>query len=235
MVTIQINNNASLGDLHDGMTWIRGDRAEGIQLTIFLFSIGGHQLRHCLAAINGLLPGPPVLVSVVMNVSPTSRAYAEMTARCTTPFFVQLDEDMELLPGALTRFQEEIEEHGQEVRVGHDRPEIRRFPALGKPTRYAGARQGLSPDQVVENRLEIVEVRHLAQEFPVQVHRNSHRASGGLVVRRLPASSRFLHEPLSTGGEQPQDHVRPFLQQRMCRVSGHGVGRGQRRRARGGL
>ena len=109
MVTIQINNNASLGDLHDGMTWIRGDRAEGIQLTIFLISIGGHQLRHCLAAINGLLPGPPVLVSVVMNVSPTSRAYAEMTARCTTPFFVQLDEDMELLPGALTRFQEEIE------------------------------------------------------------------------------------------------------------------------------
>ena len=36
-----------------------------------------------------------------MNISPTARAYNCMVTRCTTPYFIQMDEDMEFFPDAL--------------------------------------------------------------------------------------------------------------------------------------
>ena len=43
-----------------------------------------------------------------MNVSPTNKAYNEMRLRCTTDYFVQNDEDMELYPDSLNVFYKYI-------------------------------------------------------------------------------------------------------------------------------
>jgi len=43
-----------------------------------------------------------------MNVSPTNKAYNEMRLRCTTNYFIQNDEDMELYPNSLNIFYDYI-------------------------------------------------------------------------------------------------------------------------------
>lgn len=43
-----------------------------------------------------------------MNVSPTNRAYNQMRERCKTPYFIQLDEDMELKEDAIKIFINQI-------------------------------------------------------------------------------------------------------------------------------
>jgi hypothetical protein len=81
--------------IHDGKEWIHGNHGT-IQITIFLITIQSHQLEFTLESINKLNPNYPVLVNVIMNVAPTNRAYNQMRERCKTPYFIQLDEDMEL-------------------------------------------------------------------------------------------------------------------------------------------
>ena len=98
---IEINNNVLLDELYDNKTWIHGSNKENITITIFLITIQGEQLKYTLNAINELPTNISFIVNVIMNVSPTSRAYNQMRVRCKTDFFVQLDEDMVLFPNAV--------------------------------------------------------------------------------------------------------------------------------------
>jgi hypothetical protein len=98
---IEINNNVKINDLFDNKTWIHGTSKENITLTIFLITIQGDQLKYTLDAVNQLPVDIPFIVNVIMNVSPTARAYNEMRVRCKTDYFVQLDEDMVLFPNAI--------------------------------------------------------------------------------------------------------------------------------------
>jgi len=99
-------------DIYDGKEWIHGQHCKihsNIQITIFLISIQSHQLEYSLESINKLDPYYPVIVNVIMNVSPTNRAYNQMRERCTTPYFIQLDEDMELHEDAIQICMNQIE------------------------------------------------------------------------------------------------------------------------------
>ena len=98
---IEINNNVQLNDLHDNKTWIHGTSKDNITVTIFLITIQGYQLKYTLDAVNQLPTDIPFIVNVIMNISPTARAYNEMRLRCTTDYFIQLDEDMVLIPNAI--------------------------------------------------------------------------------------------------------------------------------------
>ena len=98
---VEINNAMLLDELADGRQWIHGTSRSNISITIFIVTIGSAQLKYSLDAINALDTEHNVAVHVIMNVCPTNRAYNEMRVRCATPFFVQLDEDMELYPTAL--------------------------------------------------------------------------------------------------------------------------------------
>lgn len=98
---IEINNNVQINELHDNKKWIHGEHKNDIRLTIFIVTIQGYQLKYTLDAINNLPTNIPFLVNVIMNISPTSKAYNEMRVRCNTDYFVQLDEDMVLFPNAI--------------------------------------------------------------------------------------------------------------------------------------
>ena len=108
MEDIQINNNVQLEELYDGFKWIHGNSKENIQLTIFLITICSEQLQYSLLSINELELTHNVYVNVIMNVSPTNKAYNEMRLRCTTNYFIQNDEDMELYPNSLNIFYDYI-------------------------------------------------------------------------------------------------------------------------------
>ena len=95
-------------EIHDGKEWIHGNPGT-IQITIFLITIQSHQLKFTLESINKLNPNYPVLVNVIMNVAPTNRAYNQMRERCKTPYFIQLDEDMELHEDAIQICMNQIE------------------------------------------------------------------------------------------------------------------------------
>jgi hypothetical protein len=95
-------------EIHDGKEWIHGNPGT-IQITIFLITIQSHQLEFTLESINKLNPNYPVLVNVIMNIAPTNRAYNQMRERCKTPYFIQLDEDMELQEDAIQICMNQIE------------------------------------------------------------------------------------------------------------------------------
>lgn len=97
-----------INDLYDGKEWIHGNPGN-IQITIFLITIQSHQLEYSLESINKLNPNYPVLVNVIMNVAPTNCAYNQMRERCKTPYFIQLDEDMELKEDAVQICMNQIE------------------------------------------------------------------------------------------------------------------------------
>jgi hypothetical protein len=90
----------TVNDLYDGKEWIHGN-SNDIQITIFLITIQSDQLKYSLNCINKLDINYPVLVNVIMNISPTNKAYNKMRERCKTPYFIQLDEDMELKEDAI--------------------------------------------------------------------------------------------------------------------------------------
>lgn len=103
-------------EIHDGKEWIHGNPGD-IQITIFLITIQSHQLEFTLESINKLNPNYPVLVNVIMNISPTNRAYNQMRERCKTPYFIQLDEDMELQEDAIQICINEIEKSSKAHKI----------------------------------------------------------------------------------------------------------------------
>ena len=96
-----INNDVKEEELYDGKTWIHGITKDDIRITIFLITICSDQLKYSLEAINDIDTKYSVLVNVIMNVSPTNKAYNEMRLRCETDYFIQNDEDMELYSNSL--------------------------------------------------------------------------------------------------------------------------------------
>jgi hypothetical protein len=104
MENIEINNNVKINELYDNKTWIHGISKENIKITIFLITICSDQLKYSLDAINKLDKNISVLINVIMNIKPTSKAYNEMRVRCKTDFFIQNDEDMELFNNSLVIF-----------------------------------------------------------------------------------------------------------------------------------
>lgn len=102
--------------IHDGKEWIHGNPGD-IKITIFLITIQSHQLEFSLSSINKLNPNYPVLVNVIMNVAPTNRAYNQMRERCKTPYFIQLDEDMELREDAIQICMSQIEKFSNNQKI----------------------------------------------------------------------------------------------------------------------
>lgn len=98
---IEINNNVMIDDLYNDKYWIHGNSNNNINITIFIITICGHQLQYSLDAINNLNTNDSVLVNVIMNVKPTNKAYNTMVKRCTTEYFIQLDEDMVIYPNSI--------------------------------------------------------------------------------------------------------------------------------------
>ena len=103
-------------EIHDGKEWIHGNPGT-IQITVFLITIQSHQLEFTLESINKLNPNYPVLVNVIMNVAPTNRAYNQMRERCKTPYFIQLDEDMELQEDAIQICMNQIEKSNRAHKI----------------------------------------------------------------------------------------------------------------------
>ena len=95
---IQINNNVNFKELTNNFTWIHGhpeSTIKDIRITVFVISIENPQLEYCIQSINNLPLDIPIIVNVIMNISPTAKAYNEMVVRCQTDYFIQMDEDME--------------------------------------------------------------------------------------------------------------------------------------------
>jgi hypothetical protein len=105
-----------INDLFDGKEWIHGNPSN-IQITIFLITIQSPQLEYSLESINKLNPNYPVLVNVIMNISPTNYAYNQMRERCKTPYFIQLDEDMELKEDSIQICMNQIENSKKENKI----------------------------------------------------------------------------------------------------------------------
>ena len=113
---ININNNVKIDELFDNKSWIHGKNKENIKYTIFLITINGHQLEYSLNSINNLDVDESVLINVIMNVSPTNKAYNLMRIRCKTEYFIQLDEDMELFQNSISIINESIKLKGEKVK-----------------------------------------------------------------------------------------------------------------------
>lgn len=110
---ITINNNVKLEELSNNYSWIHGTSRDNINLTLFLITIEGKQLKYTLEGINNLSLDHNILVNVIMNIAPTNKAYNEMRIRCQTKYFIQLDEDMELFENAFDIIDSTIKSKGK--------------------------------------------------------------------------------------------------------------------------
>ena len=83
-------------------------------VTVFVTTIGDERnFRDCLAHLQKQTVR--CRIEVIDHVAPMSAAFAEMHARCTTPYYVQVDEDMMLYPHALATLRELIEQSDASV------------------------------------------------------------------------------------------------------------------------
>ena len=98
---IEICNNMCISKIKNNLTWIHGKNKNDILITIFVISISDKQLKYCIESINKLDLNHSVLINVIQNIYPTNKAYNIMRERCTTDYFIQLDEDMELYQNAI--------------------------------------------------------------------------------------------------------------------------------------
>ena len=78
-------------------------------VTVFVTTIGDEEnFNDCIAHLRAQTVR--CRMEVIDHVAPMSAAFAEMHARCVTPYYVQVDEDMMLYPHALARLRELIEQ-----------------------------------------------------------------------------------------------------------------------------
>jgi glycosyltransferase involved in cell wall biosynthesis len=76
-------------------------------VTVFVTTVGDEKnFSECMAHLRAQTVR--CRIEVIDHVAPMSAAFAEMHARCTTPYYVQVDEDMMLHPQALSRLRELI-------------------------------------------------------------------------------------------------------------------------------
>ncbi|MBH0190059.1 MAG: glycosyltransferase, partial [Nitrospira sp.] len=73
--------------------------------TVFVLTVDDPAFRSCMEALDKQ-KGHPFKLEIIRNVSPFSAAAQEMITRCTTPYFIQVDEDMVLHPDAVSRMEQ---------------------------------------------------------------------------------------------------------------------------------
>ncbi|NOS78022.1 MAG: glycosyltransferase [Nitrospira sp.] len=82
--------------------------------TVFVLTVDDPAFQSCMDALDKQ-EGHPCKVDIIRNVSPFSAAAQEMMTRCTTPYFIQVDEDMVLHPDAVSRMERQIAQAPSEV------------------------------------------------------------------------------------------------------------------------
>ena len=73
--------------------------------TVFVLTVDDPAFQSCMEALDKQ-EGHPFKLEIIRNVSPFSAAAQEMITRCTTPYFIQVDEDMILQPDAVSRMEQ---------------------------------------------------------------------------------------------------------------------------------
>ncbi|MEQ1792860.1 MAG: glycosyltransferase [Nitrospira sp.] len=71
-----------------------------VSVTVFILTVGDPAFPACKASIEQQT-GIAFALELIRDVAPFSAAAQDMIARCTTPYFVQVDEDMTLNPDAV--------------------------------------------------------------------------------------------------------------------------------------
>lgn len=72
--------------------------------TVFVLTVDDPAFAACLDAL-GKQHGPPFKLDIIRNVCPFSAAAQAMIDRCRTPYFIQVDEDMILVPDAVASME----------------------------------------------------------------------------------------------------------------------------------
>ncbi len=82
--------------------------------TVFVLTVDDPAFQSCMEAL-GKQEGHPFELEIIRNVSPFSAAAQEMITRCSTPYFIQVDEDMILHPDAVSRMEQFMSQAPSEV------------------------------------------------------------------------------------------------------------------------
>lgn len=83
-------------------------------LTVFLISAGSNpNFTDTLKALKREQKRTPFALKQIVDVAPMSAAFQRMLDECETPYFVQIDEDMLLEPGAIETMLSEIQSSGE--------------------------------------------------------------------------------------------------------------------------
>ena len=125
-----------MNDLYDNKEWIHSGIDNNLSLTIYIITICGKQLEYCYNALCNLESS--VKINVIMNIKPTSKAYDTMRERCTTKYFIQLDEDMELFPDAVNIIIKELKRFENSKTYMYEFKLIDDFLGVGKDMTIAG-------------------------------------------------------------------------------------------------
>lgn len=87
-------NTIKLSNIFNGYQVIKNAGEYIPEITIFVVTILGNQLKYAIDSINSLKTQKSILVHFIVNVNPTSLAYEKMNNLCKTKYFIQMDEDM---------------------------------------------------------------------------------------------------------------------------------------------
>jgi hypothetical protein len=83
-------------------------------LTVFVTTVGDQaNFMDCMAHLRAQTIGPAI--EVIDHVAPMSAAFQEMHKRCQTDYYLQVDEDMLLTPGAVATMRQWISSAPQDV------------------------------------------------------------------------------------------------------------------------
>ncbi len=82
--------------------------------TVFVLTVDDPAFPSCIEALDKQ-EGHPFKLEIIRNVTPFSAAAQEMITRCTTPYFIQVDEDMILHPDAVSRMEQLMSQAPSEV------------------------------------------------------------------------------------------------------------------------
>lgn len=85
-----------------------------VSTTVFLLTVGDPAFQACKDSIERQT-GATFTVETIQNVCPFNAAAQEMITRCTTPYFIQVDEDMMLHPDAVGRMEQQMAQASSEV------------------------------------------------------------------------------------------------------------------------
>jgi len=92
-----------------------GDFAQAsISTTVFILTVGDQTFQACQDSIDQQ-SGVAFRTEIIRDVCPFSAAAQEMMTRCTTPYFIQVDEDMVLHPSAVSRMEQQMAQAPSEV------------------------------------------------------------------------------------------------------------------------